>query len=48
MTDWPLAKGVNPLAPQALVCPYCSAKNEGGFPGQLALVTKRYDESKAH
>ena len=27
---------------QAWVCPYCFSKNEGGFPGRLAWVTRRY------
>ena len=28
-------------------CPYCQRENSGGFPGRLAWVTKRIEESDA-
>jgi hypothetical protein len=41
--DWPGRDA--PALTQAWVCPYCQRTNLGGFPGLLAWVTKREDDS---
>ena len=41
MTHWPATKDEHPPpATQAWACPYCLAKNDGEYPGQLVWVRR--------
>ena len=56
MADWPVPLKANgtikdphliDLITARWPCPYCQRENRGGFPGRLAWVTQRVEDSDA-